>query len=392
MIAFLSRIFIKNRDNYSDGNVRKKYGMLTGIVGIFLNVILFAGKFIAGTISGAISITADAFNNLSDAGSSFISLIGFQMADKKPDPDHPFGHGRMEYVTGMLVSVLIILMGFELGKTSFGKILHPSDIDGSMIAIIVLVVSIAVKVYMHFYNRIYGKKINSASMKATAMDSLSDSIATTVVLISIIVAKCTGLNIDGFAGLAVSAFILFAGIKSMTETITPLLGQAPDPEFVADIHDIVLSHPEIVGIHDLVVHDYGPGRVMISLHGEVSEDGNINELHDVIDICEKELHDKLGCSAIIHMDPVSVNNERVDGLKSQILAKIKEYNDKITIHDFRVVDGPTHTNIIFDAVIPIQCEDTPEQVKKKMEEIVESLPGKCFGVVSIDREYTEWQG
>lgn len=392
MISFLAGIFIKDRYNYDKSTVRKKYGTLTGIVGIILNVLLFAGKFIAGTLSGAISITVDAFNNLSDAGSSVISLAGFQMADKKPDPAHPFGHGRMEYIAGLFVSVLIIIMGFELAKSSIHKIIAPSEVDDSVLAIIVLIAAIAVKLYMFSYNRAYGKKINSASMKATAADSISDSIATGVVLICILITRYTGINVDGYAGAAVSCFILFTGFKSIKETVDPLLGKQPDSEFVNRIRDIVMSYEEIISIHDLVVHDYGPGRCMISLHGEVSEDGNLVNLHDAIDRCERELHDTLGCEAVIHMDPVSINNERVISMKHAVENMISEYDDTITIHDFRVVDGNTHTNVIFDAVIPSGSDKTSQEVKSAMETIVSRLPGNCIGVINVDMEYAEWNG
>ena len=323
MIALLAKVFIKDRRNYSDGTVRKKYGTLTGITGIVLNVFLFIGKFIAGSISGAISIMADAFNNLSDAGSSVISLAGFMMADKKPDPDHPFGHGRMEYISGLFVSVLIIMMGFELGKTSVSKIMSPEMPSESILAVIIPAAAILVKLYMFAYNRIYGRRINSASMKATALDSISDVVATSVVLISILLTKFFRINIDGYAGLAVSVFILITGIKSIKETVDPLLGKKPDPEFVNRIQDIVMSYDEIIGIHDLVVHDYGPGRCMISLHGEVSEEGNLIELHDAIDRCERELHDTLGCEAVIHMDPISVNDERVISMRNAVTQMIQ---------------------------------------------------------------------
>lgn len=392
MIALLARFFIKDRQNYSDGTVRKKYGTLTGITGIVLNVFLFIGKFIAGSISGAISIMADAFNNLSDAGSSVISLAGFMMADKKPDSDHPFGHGRMEYISGLFVSVLIIMMGFELGKTSVSKIISPEMPSESILAIIIPAAAILVKLYMFAYNRIYGRRINSASMKATALDSISDVVATSVVLISILLTKFFGINIDGYAGLAVSVFILITGIKSIKETVDPLLGKKPDPEFVNRIRDIVMSYDEIIGIHDLVVHDYGPGRCMISLHGEVSEEGNLVELHDAIDRCERELHETLGCEAVIHMDPISVNDERVISMRNAVTQMIHEYDDKITIHDFRVVDGKTHTNVIFDAVIPAGSDKSPQEVKEAMQRIVAGLPGNCIGVIDIDMEYAEWNG
>lgn len=390
MIRLLARIFISNPNDYANANVRKQYGVLAGVVGIVLNIILAAGKFTAGMLSGAISIMADAFNNLSDAGASIVSLIGFCLGDKKPDSDHPFGHGRMEYISGLIVSFLIIVMGYELGKSSINKIIHPQPVDTGIVSIVILLVAIAVKIYMHFYNRIYGKKINSSAMKATAIDSLSDAIATTVVLIVLIISRYTGLNIDGFAGLAVALFILSAGIRSVKDTVDPLLGQAPDPDFVKSIRDIVASYPEIIGIHDLIVHDYGPGRVIISLHGEVSEDGNIVELHEIIDTCERELCEKLGCMATIHMDPITINNARVDSLKMEILNKIKEFDAKVTIHDFRVVDGPGRTNIIFDAVLPNDSKATEKQLKTKLDEIIKELPGNCVGVITIDRQFAEW--
>lgn len=390
MISVLARIFIKNPKDYKSQDVRKKYGMLTGILGIILNVILAVGKFIAGILSGSISIMADAFNNLSDAGSSVISLLGFCMADKKPDHDHPFGHGRMEYIAGLFVSLLIMVMGFELAKSSIEKIIHPKDVEAGLVSIVILIIAIIVKIYMHLYNRIYGARIDSASMKATAVDSLSDTIATTVVLISIIISHYTGINIDGYAGVLVSLFIFYAGIRSVKETVDPLLGQAPDKDFVQSIREIVAKYPEIVGIHDLIVHDYGPGRRIISLHGEVSEEGNIVILHDIIDRCERELSESLGCMATIHMDPITLNDERVDALRFAILEDIKKFDSKVTIHDFRVVDGPNQTNIIFDAVLPNTSRKTEKQLKEELDRIIKSLPGNCAGVITIDRQFSDW--
>lgn len=390
MISVLARIFIKNPKDYKSQDVRKKYGMLTGILGIILNVILAVGKFIAGILSGSISIMADAFNNLSDAGSSVISLLGFCMADKKPDHDHPFGHGRMEYIAGLFVSLLIMVMGFELAKSSIEKIIHPKDVEAGLVSIVILIIAIIVKIYMHLYNRIYGARIDSASMKATAVDSLSDTIATTVVLISIIISHYTGINIDGYAGVLVSLFIFYAGIRSVKETVDPLLGQAPDKDFVQSIREIVAKYPEIVGIHDLIVHDYGPGRRIISLHGEVSEEGNIVILHDIIDRCERELSESLGCMATIHMDPITLNDERVDALRFAILEDIKKFDSKVTIHDFRVVDGPNQTNIIFDAVLPNTSRKTEKQLKEELDRIIKSLPGNCAGVITIDRQFSNW--
>lgn len=391
MIRFLARFFVNDTTDYKNDKVRRIYGTLTGIVGIFLNVCLFIGKFIAGTISGAISITADAFNNLSDAGSSIVSLMGVRMAYKEADSDHPYGHGRMEYISGLMISIMIILMGFELGKSSFDRIRNPKDIDGSILSIVILSVSILVKIYMNCYNRYYGKKINSSAMKATAMDSLSDSIATSVVLISIIICRITGNNVDGFIGMAVAVFILFAGIKSVKETIDPLLGQPPEQEFVDKICEIALSYEEIVGIHDLVVHDYGPTRRMVSFHGEVPEDGNINELHEVIDKCEHHIKKELGCETIIHMDPVAVNNEKVNALKHTLIEKIQAFDSQISIHDFRVVAGPNRQNVIFDAVIPVEYKKKTDEIQKQLLEIVRTLPGNCYGVIDIDLEYTKWK-
>lgn len=390
MISVLAKIFIKNPKDYKNSQVRKQYGLIAGILGIIFNILLAVGKLVAGILSGSISIMADAFNNLSDAGSSFISLIGFCMADKKPDHDHPFGHGRMEYIAGLFVSLLIVVMGFELAKSSIDKILHPTEVEAGVVSIIILIVAIIVKIYMHFYNRIYGARINSSSMKATAVDSLSDTIATTVVLISVFVSRYTGFNIDGYTGVLVSMFIFYAGIRSVKETIDPLLGQAPDKDFVDSIREIVAKYPEIVGIHDLIVHDYGPGRRIISLHGEVSEDGNIVVLHDIIDRCERELSESLGCMATIHMDPITLNDERVDALKFAILEEIKKFDEKVTIHDFRVVDGPNQTNIIFDAVLSNRSRITEKQLKEEFDRIIKALPGNCVGVITIDSQFSEW--
>lgn len=387
MISLLSRLFIKNYKNYDTPAVRRSYGMLGSIVGIALNIILFSGKYFAGILSGSIAITADAFNNLSDAGSSLITLIGFKLSGKKSDSDHPFGHGRIEYLAGLGVSVLIIFMGLELVKSSFTKILHPIDVDTGAVSIIILFCSILVKMYMAVYNSSIGRKIASTAMKATAMDSLTDCIATGVVLLSMVFLKLTGINIDGYSGILVAIFILCAGFSSAKDTISPLLGQAPDHEFVKKIEDIVLSHKEIIGIHDLVVHDYGPGRVMISLHGEVSGDGNIFELHDVIDCIENELHDKLNCEAVIHMDPVVVNDSSINEMHNNIAKLIKTIDECITIHDFRMIKGPTHTNLIFDAVVPHDFRMKDEEIKQKIEDLIHSTYENCYAVVKIDKLY-----
>lgn len=291
MVTLLAKLFIKKTDDIKNPSVRQAYGILCGAVGIFLNLCLFAGKFAAGSVSNSIAITADAFNNLSDAGSSIITLIGFKMAGQKPDPHHPFGHGRIEYISGLLVSVIILLMGAELLKSSFAKILQPEMPDFSPAAIMILPASILVKCYMFLYNRQLSKKLDSAAMAATAADSLSDTVATSAVLAATLIGHYANIAIDGWCGMLVGLFICYAGYTAARDTISPLLGQAPDPEFVNQINDIVMSHEEILGIHDLIVHNYGPGRILISLHAEVPADGNFLALHDKIDIIEHELRD-----------------------------------------------------------------------------------------------------
>lgn len=387
MIKILAGCFIKNSKSLEDQNVRRAYGMLCSVLGVVLNVILFAGKYLAGVVSGSIAITADAFNNLSDAGSSIITLIGFKFSGMKPDADHPFGHGRIEYLSGLGVAMLIILMGFELLKSAIGKICNPEPIEGGLLPAAILIVSVCVKLYMAYYNRSVGKKIHSEAMMATAMDSLSDSCATTAVLIAMIFAVVTGINIDGWCGCIVAGFVLYAGYKAAKDTLNPLLGQAPEKEFVDEIESIVMSHPEIVGLHDLVVHNYGPGRCMISLHAEVPGDGNIFELHDKIDLIEKELKNRLNCEAVIHMDPLEVNNEKILEIKKTLVEKINETFPGVSIHDFRMVQGPTHTNLIFDAVVPYGFGMTNDEVKRGIEFLVSKQWSNYFAVVEVEQSY-----
>ena len=384
MITLLSKMFVKNPES-EEG--RKAYGTLCSIVGIMLNVLLFVGKYVAGVISCSVAITADAFNNLSDAGSSFITLVGFLFAGKEPDLDHPFGHGRFEYISGFVVSMAILFMGFELMKSSIIKIIHPEPVDTSMVAMVILMVSILVKVYMAIYNRSVGRKIHSAAMSATAKDSLSDSLSTTFVLLAMLVMKYADINIDGICGVLVSLFIFYAGIAAAKETLDPLLGLPPEQEFVDRIEELVMAHDMIVGIHDVVVHDYGPGRRMISLHAEVPGDRNIFEIHDLIDCIEKELNKTLQCESVIHMDPIETDNEEVAKMKALVAQEIVKIDDKITIHDFRMVTGETHTNLIFDAVVPFGTKMTVKDVKKSIEEMVESMGGNYYAVVHIDQSY-----
>lgn len=381
MVTILAKIFVKD-DN------RQAYGTLCSIWGIVLNVFLFGGKYLAGFLSGSIAIMADAFNNLSDAGSSFITLIGFLFAGKEADADHPFGHGRIEYLSGLAVAFLIMLMGVELGKSSWQKILHPEHVQLSAVSVGILIVSILVKLYMAYYNRSIGKKIASKAMEATATDSMSDAIATGVVLLAMLFLHFTKINIDGYCGMLVAILILIAGINAAKDTISPLLGQAPEPEFVKEIETIVMSHEEVVGIHDLIVHDYGPGRVMISLHAEVPGDGDIFKLHDTIDVIERELEQKLKCEATIHMDPIDTNNEAVSQRRAEVAALIDAMGEGLSIHDFRMVVGDTHTNLIFDVVVPIGYKKSEKELKDNIEQAVQKKWPECFTVIKVDRAYT----
>lgn len=389
MVKILSSIFIKDNKNYSSPQVRQTYGMLCGAVGIALNIILFFGKWLAGTLSGSIAITADAFNNLSDAGSSIITLIGFKLSGQKPDPEHPFGHGRMEYISGLFVSVAILIMGFELIQTSVRKIIHPEAIECSPVILGILIASILIKIYMFCYNRSLGRKLDSAVMNATAMDSLSDTISTFIVLAATIISQLTGWILDGWLGVLVGAFIFYTGITTMKDTMDPLLGQPPKRELVEEVEQIVTSHPLVYGIHDMIVHDYGPGRLMISLHAEVSATGDMLDIHDQIDHIEHELQECLNCAATIHMDPIITDDEEVLRTKDTIQNIIHNINESFSMHDFRMVKGPTHTNLIFDVVVPYSCKSTDVEVIREIKKQVHALPGtKYFAVIEIDRDYS----
>lgn len=388
MTGFLARFFIKDRDNISSPTIRNKYGILFGIVGIILNIILFAFKLLAGLFSGSIAIIADAMNNISDSGSSIITLIGFKLAGKKPDNTHPFGHGRFEYISGLIVSLAIILMGFELGLTSVEKISNPEPIEFSILIIIVLASSIVVKLLMFIDGYTLSKKIGSAAIRATSKDSISDTIATSVVLISTIISKFTEINTDAWGGCLVALFILYSGFSAAKDTISPLLGQPPEKEFVDSIENIVMSHEGILGIHDLIVHDYGPGRVQISLHAEVSASCDMMETHDLIDNIERDLTNELGCLAVIHMDPIVDNDHLTNEMKKKISQVITEnIDERITIHDFRMVVGPTHTNVIFDAVIPYDIKKTDETLSEEIGGLIRTIDPHYFAVITYDRSF-----
>ena len=388
MITLLSRLLIKNNTDYKNPDIRSKYGYLCGVVGIFLNVFLFAGKFIVGKITNSISITADAFNNLSDAGSSIITLLGFKLASQKPDRKHPFGHGRFEYLSGLFVSIAIVLMGFELMKTSIEKIINPEPVETGILSIVILMVSILIKLYMSLYNKKIGKKIDSPAMMATSTDSISDCISTVVVLVSSIISRFVSFPIDAWCGLIVSLFILFAGCRSAVETVGPLLGQPSSKEFVDQIEKIVMSHDGIIGMHDLIINDYGPGRCIVSLHAEVPANCDIMHMHDTIDNIEHDLQNDLHCSiAVIHMDPVDTEDEFTLNLKDKLIKIIEKIDPELHLHDFRTVSGPTHTNIIFDLVIPYNVEKSDDEIIQQITDEVRLINDNYYTVIDIDRSY-----
>lgn len=385
----LVRLFIKDCDNVTDPAVRERYGILSGAVGIVLNLLLSAGKLFAGLMTGSISITADAFNNLSDAGSSVVTLVGFKLAGQKADDGHPFGHGRMEYLAGLLVSLMILLVGVELGRSSIGKILRPEEVDFSLVSTGILAASILVKLWMGQFNRGLGRKIGSAAMAATAADSLSDAVATAAVLAGTLVNRFAHVNIDGWVGLAVAVFILRSGWGAAKDTINPLLGESPDPELVKQLRELVLSHPQVVGMHDLIIHDYGPGRRLCSFHAEVPQDADILDAHDAIDHIEREIKEKFGIETTVHMDPIATADEKVNQLRRQVADLARVVEPEMTIHDFRVVRGPTHTNVIFDAVVPHKCRLTDEEVLQRLRRAVSALDPTYQAVIQIDRAYVE---
>ena len=389
MVALLAKLWINDYENISDSKVRQSYGMLCGALGIALNILLFIGKALAGILSGSIAITADAFNNLSDAGSSLVTMAGFKLAGQKPDSDHPFGHGRIEYISGLVVSMIIILMAFELLKEAIDKILHPSQVTSGPVIIGILIVSVMIKCYMAFYNHKIGKKIRSAAMEATAMDSLSDSIATFVVLLTTLISQVTDFMIDGYCGVLVAMFVFAAGFQAAKETISPLLGQPPEPEFVQQIEQIIMEYENqgVLGIHDLVVHNYGPGRVMLTVHVEVPSSGDILALHDMVDTIEHRLAGELSCNAVIHMDPVCVDDELTNQLKEKVTAVIEQMEGHITFHDFRIVSGPTHTNLIFDVVVPFDYGMSDKKVIAYLQEKIGEINPNYFAVIEVDKEY-----
>ena len=387
MLKLLIKAFIKNSENVNDPKVRGAYGTLCSVYGIFLNVLLFAGKYFAGLISGSVAIIADAFNNLADAGSSIITLLGFALSNRKPDPDHPFGHGRMEYIAALVVSFLILLVGFELFKGSIEKIMTPEVPNADILTVVILVCSILIKLWMAIFNKKLGDRIDSDALRATSRDSLNDCISTATVLVSTVVLKIFGLNIDAYVGLAVSLFILYSGIKSVKETLDPLLGMPPEQKDVEAIREIVKTVPEYQGIHDLIVHNYGPGRVFCSLHIEVPQDTDILKCHESVDACEKEIFDRLGIEATIHTDPIAIGDPYCDELKEVFRKLIAEISDKLAFHDFRIVKGDAQTNVIFDIVLPADVKMTADCLRAEICRLAKEYDKKLNCVITVDNDY-----
>ena len=388
MTNFLIKHFIPNASDVKSPAVRQRYGVVSGVVGILCNALLCTAKIAAGLLTGAVSIVADGINNLSDGGSCVVSLLGFKMAGKPADDKHPFGHGRIEYVAGLIVSFIIVLMGVELAKTSLDKIFHPEEISFSWITPAVLGISILVKLWMCFFNRKMGEKLDSAVLRATAMDSLSDVAATSAVLAGFVIGYWARVNLDGYLGVLVALFILYTGVSTAKGTLDLLLGEAPDPEFVKQIQQEVLSYPEIIGVHDLIVHNYGPGHSVVSLHAEVPCDVDILKIHDTIDNAERDLKKKFDCEVVIHMDPIITDDKETNEIHQKLSSIVRLLDSRVTIHDFRMVKGPTHTNLIFDIVVPHQFRLTDDQVVESLRQAVKALDARYEIVVNVDKAYT----
>lgn len=365
---------------------RTAWGTLCAAMGIVLNALLFIFKFLAGTLSGSIAITADAFNNLSDGVSSAVTLAGFHWAEQKPDPHHPYGHGRIEYLSGLAVALLIVMMGVELAQQAISKIMHPVSTQFSPLVVLILVVSIAVKLYMWSYNKSLGYAMDSPAMAATATDSLSDALATTVVLAATIFGQYTTWNVDGWCGLAVALFVLYSGLMAGKDTIDPLLGSAPSPQLITQIHNIVLAREEILSVHDLMIHDYGPGRRVISLHAEVPAEGDFLALHEIIDQAEQDLLAQLQCVAIIHMDPIVTADGITQPTMQRVSTLMTTIDHRIHIHDFRMVAGNgATTKLIFDLVVPYDCTFTDEEVNQLAQEKILTLDPNYRAVILVER-------
>ncbi len=387
MINLLARIFIKDYKNIKVPSVRQSYGIMSGLIGVFLNCFLFVIKIVAGYISGSIAVVSDAFNNLSDAASSVVTLVGFRLSGCEADEKHPFGHGRVEYIAGLVVSLFIILTGCELIQSSVKKVIEPDDITFNSVVLVILIISILVKLVMFAANTRIAGLIESATIRSTAIDSISDVVVTGVVLLSIIIGNKTGIQIDGYAGVLVGFFILKAGYESARDTISPLLGEPPGKEFIEDIKNTVLSFDGALGVHDIIVHNYGPSRIIMSLHVEVPSDKNIVEVHDIIDDIENELRQKYHCSAVIHMDPVYPDDEESISLKNMVKFSLEEIDEKLSFHDFRIIKHEgKKTRIAFDVVIPYNYDLSDEDILVTLKSRIKSILPDIATDITIDKD------
>ncbi len=386
-MELIFKIFIKNKDDLKNPKVRASYETFGSVTGIVMNFILFMIKLLAGIISGSVSIMADAVNNLSDAGSSVITLIGFRLSKKPASKTHPFGHGRIEYLSAVFVSLIIILMGFELFKSALAKIINPESIYADFASVLIMVLAILAKGFMFFFYNKIAKKINSDSLKAAAKDSLSDCIATGAVIIGLFIFILFDINIDAYLGLGVSLFILYTGITAVKDSLSPLLGEPPSKEMVEEIEKIVMGHDEVCGIHDLIIHNYGPDKYIITLHAEVPASGDILLLHDKIDHIERELGEKLGCIATIHMDPVETDNELVNEIKEFAASVIKSIDSSLSFHDFRIVTGNTHTNLIFDLIIPHNYKMSEDDLQQLVAYEIHRRNTHYYAVIQVEQSY-----
>ena len=387
MTEWLVRHFVKDHEKADDPAVRMRYGQFAGIVGIICNIALCLGKGVIGLIAGSVSIVADALNNLSDAASNVISLLGFKLASKPADPGHPYGHGRYEYLSGLAVAVVIVIIGVELIQTSIDKVLNPTATEFSLAVVAVLVLSILVKLWMAVFNRTIGRRISSTTLEATAVDSRNDVISTGVVLVCAIVSHLTGIDLDGIVGIAVGAFIVYSGAQLVRDTVNPLLGQAPDPALVSHIQNKILGYPGVLGTHDLMVHDYGPGRQFASAHVEMAAEADPMESHDLIDNIEQDFKEDDGLIVTLHYDPIVTDDPEVKDLRNQINALVKTIDARLSIHDLRTVPGPTHTNVIFDCVKPADFDMDDEDLRARIAALVAADHPQAICKITIDQSY-----
>lgn len=386
MTDFILKLFVKNYQNTKDPKVRQACGSFVAIIGIAVNILLAGIKLVAGVLSGAISITADAVNNISDAGSQVVSLITFRISGKPADREHPFGYARIEYVASMIVSFLILFVSITLFSESVKQIITPEETNYSIIVMVILAISVLAKLWLFFFGRSAGKKLNSDVIRASATDSLSDACATFAVLVSAIIGRLSGFAIDGYMGVIVAVFIFVAGIKVLNETKNSILGSAPEPEVVDGIRNIALEYEDVLGIHDMVVHNYGPGNTICSFHAEVDGKADVFKTHDCIDNIERRLYSELGIRATIHMDPIVTDDELVSALRIRVAEAVKEIDERLTIHDFRYVVGVTHSNLIFDVTVPFEIKETNDRIKELISDKIAELDPNYFAVITVDRE------